>query len=321
MSDFASYAAADNSHFDLFSSSYINNNKHSAVDFTSIHDDLVLAPTNDEFDSELDALIEGIDFDLLPVSNPQAFQYRQPTASAFTFSSSESSYDSARSESSYSPRDSASNYSFIPELDSEFQRFGVDSPAQALDLSSLDCIDPAAFNTMTSPPHSPVVAGKRYGHHRSRSSFSDYGPSTKPANYFDQLANYSATASIDQFPLVPSIPLVPFSTEEVHKGNPRRKYKCTICPRAFDRAFNLKTHLETHNPNRPKPYVCPHSACLRAFSRKHDLGRHLTSIHREDSSKPIGVGKADQRIWCDACGKSSVSTDAACNCVKSDEVK
>ncbi|KAI0702434.1 hypothetical protein BC835DRAFT_1211974, partial [Cytidiella melzeri] len=52
---------------------------------------------------------------------------------------------------------------------------------------------------------------------------------------------------------------------------------------AFARAFNLKTHIQTHDPNRSKPYACQHKSCGRAFSRKHDLTRHLISIHRSDA--------------------------------------
>ncbi|KAG8801943.1 hypothetical protein FRC16_010773 [Serendipita sp. 398] len=65
--------------------------------------------------------------------------------------------------------------------------------------------------------------------------------------------------------------------------DPRKKYQCPSCPRAFARAFNLKTHMATHDPNRLKPHICHHPNCGRSFSRKHDLGRHLVSIHKDES--------------------------------------
>jgi hypothetical protein len=95
--------------------------------------------------------------------------------------------------------------------------------------------------------------------------------------------------------------------------------------------------MATHDPNRPKPHVCPHKACSRSFSRKHDLGRHLVSIHRDEhgmahasqgiaagspapsvsgstrSERGIGVDKA-ARGWCDTCGKGWVGHQRACNC-------
>ena len=70
--------------------------------------------------------------------------------------------------------------------------------------------------------------------------------------------------------------------------------------------------MATHDPNRLKPHVCPHRSCGRSFSRRHDLGRHLVSIHRDDfptiaefkkSSGAIGVARAN-RTWCDSCGLS-----------------
>jgi uncharacterized Zn-finger protein len=92
---------------------------------------------------------------------------------------------------------------------------------------------------------------------------------------------------------------------------------------AFARAYNLKTHMATHDPNRLKPHVCPHVSCGRSFSRKHDLGRHLVSIHRDESvgsshhsgstRKSIGVEKGP-RTWCDTCGKGLVGREKSCEC-------
>lgn len=106
-----------------------------------------------------------------------------------------------------------------------------------------------------------------------------------------------------------------------HNDNdPRRKYRCSQCPRAFARAYNLKTHMATHDPNRPKPHVCPHPSCSRSFSRKHDLGRHLVSIHRDEPAAAglesrVGLaGLKDGRTWCESCGKSSSKDMKGCDC-------
>jgi hypothetical protein len=37
--------------------------------------------------------------------------------------------------------------------------------------------------------------------------------------------------------------------------------------------------MATHDPHRVKAFICRHTGCGRSFSRKHDLGRHYTSIH------------------------------------------
>jgi hypothetical protein len=61
---------------------------------------------------------------------------------------------------------------------------------------------------------------------------------------------------------------------------------------AFARAYNLKTHLATHDPNRVKSFVCRHAGCGRSFSRKHDLGRHYTSIHGTTAPGPSALSAA-----------------------------
>lgn len=63
--------------------------------------------------------------------------------------------------------------------------------------------------------------------------------------------------------------------------DPRKRHKCTICGRGFARAFNLKSHIQTHDPARPKPHQCPHPMCKRSFSRLHDLERHRQGIHSD----------------------------------------
>lgn len=84
--------------------------------------------------------------------------------------------------------------------------------------------------------------------------------------------------------------------------------------------------MDTHNPDRPKPHVCPYRSCGRSFSRKHDLQRHRAAIHRDqggsvssitadDQKLAIGVDRT-QRAWCDACGKSRFGKEKACDCGK-----
>ncbi|WVR04438.1 hypothetical protein IAU60_001441 [Kwoniella sp. DSM 27419] len=88
-------------------------------------------------------------------------------------------------------------------------------------------------------------------------------------------------------PIIPGMPI-----PNVHGGgrgyvpgetpdDPKKRHKCQICGRGFARAFNLKSHVQTHNPLRSKPYMCPHGSCKRGFSRLHDLERHRQGIHSD----------------------------------------
>lgn len=47
-------------------------------------------------------------------------------------------------------------------------------------------------------------------------------------------------------------------------------FQCTLCPKKFTRAYNLRSHLRTHTDDRP--FVC--AVCGKAFARQHDRKRH-----------------------------------------------
>lgn len=128
-------------------------------------------------------------------------------------------------------------------------------------------------------------------------------------------------------PYVPVYEQVGSGNESPEPNDPRRKYSCTQCPRSFARQFNLKTHMATHDPNRTKPHVCHHTGCGRSFSRKHDLGRHLVSIHQDSeqgdaapatSSKRSSTDSVKtEREWCDQCGRGWIKSERsrdACKC-------
>ncbi|KAF8949806.1 Krueppel-like factor 5, partial [Entomortierella lignicola] len=54
----------------------------------------------------------------------------------------------------------------------------------------------------------------------------------------------------------------------------KRMHPCTFegCHKSFTRAFNLRSHLNTHNGERP--HKCPEAGCEWDFVRRHDLDRH-----------------------------------------------
>lgn len=114
---------------------------------------------------------------------------------------------------------------------------------------------------------------------------------------------------------------------------PAKRFQCHMCDRAFARAYNLNTHLATHDPDpsRSKPFPCPYPSCKadggRSFSRKHDLQRHVASTH-ENEPEPgddgevdengqrvgglasLGLGTPGRKFRCDDCGRAFVRRDA-----------
>ena len=53
---------------------------------------------------------------------------------------------------------------------------------------------------------------------------------------------------------------------------------CGICGRTFERYYNYKSHLQTHNPARPYPNQCDYDGCVSRFTRKAELDRHKQSV-------------------------------------------
>ncbi|KAI8867614.1 hypothetical protein GQ42DRAFT_113129, partial [Ramicandelaber brevisporus] len=69
------------------------------------------------------------------------------------------------------------------------------------------------------------------------------------------------------------------------------------CGRRFERKFNLDTHTKTHAPDQGRDFSC--SSCEKKFSRRHDLQRHMASVHN-----------SDQMHACTTCKKSFSRRDA-----------
>ena len=356
--------------FDSFSLDFLK--QQQSLDFFSFHSPSdILAPHPDLFESDIDSNLEAFDdqLQLLTVDSNSAYSFLRsdphgPCGPLSTITvSSDSAYDS-HSETFYS--DHASSYqSFEPhpqnpnpfidfDFEMDFQqrvRVGSEYAAAQPSITVIDNSDPSSFGALPpTPPRSPALplaSVKSYEKpYPNRTSYSDYGPPRRnslAAEYYSQIGFNPSALHPSISPLHPSTQLPAVAqarSSDECKGDPRKKYKCSACPRgmffsrlfllflisfiaAFARAYNLKTHMATHDPNRLKPHICPHRSCGRSFSRKHDLGRHLISIHRDESvtssqsvssKKSIGVENGP-RGWCETCGKGWVGRNPDCNCL------
>ncbi|KAK3109348.1 hypothetical protein LTR53_017494 [Teratosphaeriaceae sp. CCFEE 6253] len=54
---------------------------------------------------------------------------------------------------------------------------------------------------------------------------------------------------------------------------------CERCGKLFQRSYNLRAHMETHDPRRAQPHSCQYPACNKRFVRRTDLLRHEQSVH------------------------------------------
>ncbi|KAI9310689.1 hypothetical protein BX666DRAFT_1142526 [Dichotomocladium elegans] len=75
------------------------------------------------------------------------------------------------------------------------------------------------------------------------------------------------------------------------KGNPspvrRTRHICPFCTHSSNRANNMKEHIMTHYPNRPKAFKC--HRCGKPFARKHDMKRHLKIHERRRTPRYPGT--------------------------------
>lgn len=80
-------------------------------------------------------------------------------------------------------------------------------------------------------------------------------------------------------------------------------FQCSLCPKRFTRAYNLRSHLRTHTDERP--FVCSH--CGKAFARQHDRKRH-EGLHSGEKKFVCRGGLKYNGNW--GCGRRFARVDA-----------
>ncbi|KAF2418790.1 hypothetical protein EJ08DRAFT_666105 [Tothia fuscella] len=80
-------------------------------------------------------------------------------------------------------------------------------------------------------------------------------------------------------------------------------FQCSLCPKRFTRAYNLRSHLRTHTDERP--FVC--SVCGKAFARQHDRKRH-EGLHSGEKKFVCRGGLKGGLHW--GCGRRFARADA-----------
>ncbi|KAI7861754.1 hypothetical protein BDF14DRAFT_1886824 [Spinellus fusiger] len=101
-----------------------------------------------------------------------------------------------------------------------------------------------------------------------------------PATKYESTSNYSYLSS-DSPSLMEEMPDTPHLSQKSTANIQEMRHKCPFCLHKSNRANNMKEHILTHDPCRPKNFVC--SYCERAFARKHDLKRHIKSHQRHQT--------------------------------------
>ncbi|XPS93405.1 hypothetical protein M3J09_002762 [Ascochyta lentis] len=93
------------------------------------------------------------------------------------------------------------------------------------------------------------------------------------------------------------------ASESLTRGKQPQSFQCTLCPKRFTRAFNLRAHLRTHTEERP--FVC--SVCDKTWARKGDRNRH-ERLHSGEKKFSCRGNLINNERW--GCGRRFMRADA-----------
>ncbi|KAK2823840.1 hypothetical protein FQN49_007567 [Arthroderma sp. PD_2] len=196
----------------------------------------------------------------------------------------------------------------------------VDAPKLNADADTLSPpISRARGRSKSDPfmsrPMSPSSLGAALG--SNTSSTSSLSPSRVPGGAFSTPSSREAspvsknrrqsTSSLDSRSYILDLanPQRPGSNPADSKRVQKHPatFQCTLCPKKFTRAYNLRSHLRTHTDERP--FVC--TICGRAFARQHDRRRH-ESLHSGERRFVCRGDMSSGRQW--GCGRRFARADA-----------
>ena len=140
------------------------------------------------------------------------------------------------------------------------------------------------------------------------SSFHDVADQ-KPAMRHDHRRTHSAAA-------VPSSPKLGRQRRVMTRPE-NASCSCEVCGKLFQRCYNLKSHMDTHNPHRPQPHKCAVPDCGKSFVRRTDLLRHDQSVsfpfscmaHVYSSADDSQIHLKARDFICPLCGVSFARKD------------
>ena len=152
---------------------------------------------------------------------------------------------------------SEQTYSLPSFKDLDFKRPVLET-SKRLEVSRPTSTPPLLQRPLSTPPsfQKSLFNGQRYNRSNSLFDYSYPSPESVPE---------AAPLGFQQ------------SFQTVLPNQEKKKFACPEegCHKSFTRRYNLSAHLRCHRLERP--YEC--TQCTQAFARKHDLQRHIRSLH------------------------------------------
>jgi len=253
MSEAQLYAHA----FEAYNNEFLK--QQQSLDFFSFHSPSdVVAPHPDLFESDIDSNLAAFpdQLQLLTVDSNDAYSFFRAEKSQWqgplsTITVSSESYDSLSSHSESFYNEQVSTFSPLPvnntqlfDLDMVFGRVQVGSEYAGVQPSSInimdDVNDPTSFGALPpTPPHSPPVAKgfeKPYVARYSECGSPRRGSTTSLSDYYQHPGytpphDYSTVSPVHISSQPPNLASVTPQPLDEYKGDPRKKYRCSACPR------------------------------------------------------------------------------------------
>ena len=152
----------------------------------------------------------------------------------------------------------------------------------------LNTLDPSTRQRSLSPFDHPFPSPREISPVGSKSSRRSSTSSIPNRDYILDLADPSRTPPGDHKHKIQKHPAT---------------FQCSLCPKRFTRAYNLRSHLRTHTDERP--FVC--TVCGKAFARQHDRKRH-EGLHSGEKKFVCKGELANSGSW--GCGRRFARADA-----------